>query len=344
MAPASDEPACSLQARARPHQPRSRQTCTILARGSRRGRRMTMRVAVIGAGIVGVTTAYELAADGHEVTVFERRGSVAAEASFANAGVVAPGYVTPWAAPGMPAKVLRHLLGRHAPVRLRRLRRAGADCPGCGAGGAPAGRRLRSANRARMQRLAHFSRERLLELTRDAAARLRAAARATWCCCAARATWRWRSPGWRCCASWACRYEWSTPRAAAPIEPGLNPDTAAARRHPPAARRGRQLPPVRPPAEGRGAAPGRARFRVRAADVSRAVHARRRAPRPGRRSRRPAADDFDAVRACAPASQANAAAAAARPAAAAGCRCTATRSPRRCGTSTATRTSGRARR
>ena len=77
-----------------------------------------MRIAVIGAGIVGVTTAFELARDGHQVTVFERRASVAEESSFANAGVVAPGYITPWAAPGMPAKVLRHLLSRHAPVRL----------------------------------------------------------------------------------------------------------------------------------------------------------------------------------------------------------------------------------
>lgn len=82
-----------------------------------------MRIAVIGAGIVGVTTAWELAADGHEVTVFERRGTVAAETSFANAGVIAPGYVTPWAAPGMPRKVLRQLFAAHAPVRLAGLPR-----------------------------------------------------------------------------------------------------------------------------------------------------------------------------------------------------------------------------
>ena len=36
-----------------------------------------MKIAIVGAGIVGVTTAYELAADGHEVTVFERRGTAA---------------------------------------------------------------------------------------------------------------------------------------------------------------------------------------------------------------------------------------------------------------------------
>ena len=77
-----------------------------------------MRVAVIGAGIVGVTTAYELALRGHEVTVYERHGTVAAETSFANAGVVAPGYVTPWAAPGMPRKLLGQLLGRDGAMRL----------------------------------------------------------------------------------------------------------------------------------------------------------------------------------------------------------------------------------
>jgi D-amino-acid dehydrogenase len=123
-----------------------------------------MRVAVIGAGVIGVTTAYELGADGHDVTVFERRGTVAAESSFANAGLVAPGYVAPWAAPGMPGKVISHLLSAHAPVRvggrldvttLGWLWRWWRACK-------PETYR---ANRARMHRLAYFSRERLHELT-----------------------------------------------------------------------------------------------------------------------------------------------------------------------------------
>src|SRR6478672_3090991 len=123
-----------------------------------------MRVAVIGAGIVGVTTAYELASDGHDVTVFERRGAVAEETSFANAGVVAPGYVTPWAAPGMPAKVLRHLLSRHAAVRIgwplgaAQLRWIWQWWRACNPD-------TYAANRHRLQRLAFYSRERLHWLT-----------------------------------------------------------------------------------------------------------------------------------------------------------------------------------
>lgn len=123
-----------------------------------------MRVAVIGAGIVGVTSAYELAADGHEVTVFERRGSVAAETSFANAGVVAPGYVTPWAAPGMSWQVLRQMFGSHSAVRINPSLDAGTlgwmwrwwrAC----------GQRSYRSNRARMHRLALYSHERLRHLT-----------------------------------------------------------------------------------------------------------------------------------------------------------------------------------
>lgn len=123
-----------------------------------------MHVAVIGAGIVGVTTAFELAADGHEVTVFERHGSVAAETSFANAGLVAPGYVTPWAAPGMRRKVLRSLVQKHSPVFVDRkidlatLRWMWRWWQSCRHGSYV-------ANRSAMQALALYSRDRLRTVT-----------------------------------------------------------------------------------------------------------------------------------------------------------------------------------
>lgn len=78
-----------------------------------------MHVAVIGAGIIGVTTAYYLRQQGFEVTVFERNAGAAQEASFANAGVIAPGYSAPWAQPGMPAKVLKYLFASEAPLVFR---------------------------------------------------------------------------------------------------------------------------------------------------------------------------------------------------------------------------------
>ncbi len=78
-----------------------------------------MQVVVIGAGIIGVTTAYFLRRDGHEVTVVERRSGVAQETSFANAGVMAPSYVAPWSQPGMPTKVLAYLFRPEAPIVFR---------------------------------------------------------------------------------------------------------------------------------------------------------------------------------------------------------------------------------
>ncbi|MCO5355011.1 FAD-dependent oxidoreductase [Acidovorax kalamii] len=75
-----------------------------------------MKIAIVGAGIVGVTTAYELASDGHEVTVFEQRSAAAEEASFATAGLLAPHLLSPWAVPGF-GHALR-LMGPHATLRL----------------------------------------------------------------------------------------------------------------------------------------------------------------------------------------------------------------------------------
>jgi D-amino-acid dehydrogenase len=125
-----------------------------------------MRIAVIGAGIIGVTTAYELAADGHAVTVYERRGAAAEETSFANAGVVAPGYVTPWAAPGMPAKVARYLFSQHAPVKVA-LPLTRAELAWMWKWWRACRLETYLANRARMQRLAFYSRNRLHQLTAD---------------------------------------------------------------------------------------------------------------------------------------------------------------------------------
>lgn len=75
-----------------------------------------MKIAIVGAGIVGVTTAYELASDGHEVTVFEQRSAVAEEASFATAGLLAPHLPSPWALPGFGPRL--RLMGAQATVRF----------------------------------------------------------------------------------------------------------------------------------------------------------------------------------------------------------------------------------
>lgn len=67
-----------------------------------------MRIAVIGAGIAGITSAYELARDGHQVTVLERNDAVAAEASFANAGLISPALLALLPDAGQLRRVLGH--------------------------------------------------------------------------------------------------------------------------------------------------------------------------------------------------------------------------------------------
>lgn len=125
-----------------------------------------MKIAVIGAGIIGVTTAYELGRDGHEVTVFERRGAAAEETSFANAGIIAPGYVTPWASPGMPAKVLGQLLRSHASVRIG-LPLSAADLSWMWKWYRSCTMERYLANRSHMRRLAFYSRARMLAIRTD---------------------------------------------------------------------------------------------------------------------------------------------------------------------------------
>ena len=78
-----------------------------------------MKVIVLGAGIVGITSAYQLAKAGHAVTVVDRQPGPALETSYANAGEVSFGYCSPWAAPGIPMKAMKWLFMQHAPLILR---------------------------------------------------------------------------------------------------------------------------------------------------------------------------------------------------------------------------------
>jgi len=77
-----------------------------------------MRVIVLGAGVVGVTTAYQLAKDGHEVTVVDRQSIAANETSFGNAGMIAPGHSYTWASPKAPGILFRSLFQRDQALRL----------------------------------------------------------------------------------------------------------------------------------------------------------------------------------------------------------------------------------
>ena len=78
-----------------------------------------MKVIVLGAGVIGVSTAWFLQQAGHEVVVIDRAEGVALETSFANAGQLSYGYTTPWAAPGIPQKALKWMTKPHSPLILR---------------------------------------------------------------------------------------------------------------------------------------------------------------------------------------------------------------------------------
>ncbi len=78
-----------------------------------------MRVLVLGGGVIGVTTAYFLARDGHEVTVIERHSDAAAETSHANAGLLAPAHAYAWASPKAPKILFKSLFRKDQALRLK---------------------------------------------------------------------------------------------------------------------------------------------------------------------------------------------------------------------------------
>ena len=78
-----------------------------------------MRVIVLGAGLLGVTSAYYLNQLGHEVVVVDRQAAPAAETSFANGGQISVSHAEPWANPHAPLKVLQWLAREDAPLLFR---------------------------------------------------------------------------------------------------------------------------------------------------------------------------------------------------------------------------------
>ncbi|TMD13511.1 MAG: FAD-dependent oxidoreductase [Chloroflexi bacterium] len=84
-----------------------------------------MRVVVVGAGVVGVTTAYFLARSGHQVTVVEKAPEAATLASAGNAGLIAPGHSFAWASPSAPKELLRSLTVEDTALRVNPLKAPG---------------------------------------------------------------------------------------------------------------------------------------------------------------------------------------------------------------------------
>lgn len=125
-----------------------------------------MRVIVLGAGVIGVTTAYYLARRGAEVTVLDRQPGPGLETSFANAGELSYGMSSPWAAPGIPLKAIKWLCMRYRPFMIWPLLsptmwgwclRMLANCNA----------RSYRINKSRMVRVSSYSRDALTDLLRE---------------------------------------------------------------------------------------------------------------------------------------------------------------------------------
>lgn len=124
------------------------------------------KILILGAGVIGVTSAYYLAKKGFEVTVIDRQPAVGLETSFANAGQISPGYSAPWAAPGVPMKALKWLFQRHAPLAIKsdfslwQLQWTYKLLQNCTA-------KRYDLNKERMVRLAEYSRDCIVQLRKE---------------------------------------------------------------------------------------------------------------------------------------------------------------------------------
>ena len=78
-----------------------------------------MKVLVLGAGVIGTSTAWYLTEQGHEVVVVDRRDAPGMETSFANGGQISVCHAEPWANPDAPSKILQWIWRDDAPLLFR---------------------------------------------------------------------------------------------------------------------------------------------------------------------------------------------------------------------------------
>ncbi|MGB1836104.1 D-amino acid dehydrogenase [Marinobacter adhaerens] len=78
-----------------------------------------MHILVLGAGVVGTTTAWYLQKQGHQVTVVDRQNQAGLETSYANGGQISVSHAEPWANPSAPLKVMKWLFQPDAPLLFR---------------------------------------------------------------------------------------------------------------------------------------------------------------------------------------------------------------------------------
>jgi len=125
-----------------------------------------MRVVVLGAGIIGVTTAYFLARLGAEVEVLDRQREPGMETSFANAGELSYGMTSPWAAPGIPLKAIKWMFMKYRPLLLHPLF-SPSMWSWCAKMVGNCNAESYAINKSRMVRVSNYSRDALTDLMKD---------------------------------------------------------------------------------------------------------------------------------------------------------------------------------